>query len=241
MAIGAGIVKTGRYLRWYANGSAVGITRMKALKPDLQQGLEKVIEAGNPDVVEYVKKVAETTLTLDYNVINYSSLALALGQTIASGTSGSAGEVPSLPDNFDIVERMITPGTEGTASETYMGFVVYQQIMVEKEAWDSEVDKLLAVNISAKCRKPRRFVGINGIQFDKFSGNASTTAFTLTQKVPRTNSDGNYTIRVETPFSTVLREAVDFTVASTTSTTTLNFGVAPASSSTPNILAIYAY
>lgn len=234
---GAGQVKTGRYLRWYAQGSAVGITRMKMLKPDRQQGLDKVIEAGNPDVVEYVKKVAETSLQLDYNVINYDQLAKAMGQVIGVG---GVGEVPVLPDNFDIVERLITPGTEGTTSEAYLGYVIYQQCMIEKDSWDAEVDKLYAVNLTAKCRNPRRFVGINGIQFDKFSGTGVQTAFILTQRVPRVLADGYYTIRVEAPLTTVVKETVDFTVASTSSNTTLNFVVAPASA-TNNVLAIYAY
>jgi len=226
--------KSGRYLRWYANGSAVGITRMKMLKPDLQQGLEKVIEAGNPDVVEYVKKVPETTLQLDYNVISYDQLAKAMGQTVGVG---GIGEVPALPDNFDIIERMITPGTEGTANETYQGYVLYQLVQTEKEAWDAEVDKLYAVNITAKCKKPRRFVGVSGVNFDKFTGNGVLTSFVLANKA-RQLSDGFYTCRVESPLQTYLKETVDFTVASTSSTTTLNFTTAPASSTAVNILSI---
>lgn len=226
--------KSGRYLRWYANGSAVGLSRMKSLKPDVQKGLDKVVEAGNPDVVEYVKKVPETTLALDYNVISYDQLAKALGQTVGVG---GIGEVPDLPDNFDLVERMITPGTEGTTTETYQGYVLYQLVQTEKESWDAEVDKIYSVNISAKCKRPRRFVGINGVNFDKFTGNGSTTAFTLANKA-RQLADGYYTCRVEAPFSNYLKETVDYTVASTASTTTLTFATAPASSSVQNILVI---
>lgn len=237
---GPGQVKSGRHLRWYANGSPVGISRMKMLKPDTSRGLDKVVEAGNPDVVEYVKKVPETSLTLDYNVINYAQLALALGQSIGFDGTNTSGEVPDLPDNFDIVERMIVPGTEGTSNEQYQGFVIYQGIASEKDTWDAEVDKLVSVNLSAKCRRPRRFININGIAFDRFTANGATTAFTLANKARR-NADGYYTIRVEAPLSIVLKETIDYTVASTSSSTTLTFAIAPASSSVPNVLSITTY
>lgn len=235
--------KTGRNLRWYANGSAVGITRMKSLKPGRQQKLDAVLEAGNPDVAEYVKHVPETTLALDYNVISVDQLALALGQTVGA-------EVPDIPDNWDIVEKQIVAGTEGTATEKAAGWTLYSGIMVEKEDWDQEIDKIISVAVSTKARNPRRFPaydavtrpnGINGLQPDKLTGNGSTTAFVLTQKA-KLLKDGYYTLRVETPIGGVpLKETIDFTVGSTTSTTTLTFTTAPASSTTPNILAWYAW
>jgi len=229
-------VKGGRYLRWYANGNSVGISLAKMFKPDAQQGLEKVLEAGNPDVFEYFKKVPETTISFQYTVISYDQLYKALAGGNEPVASYSApGEVPPLPDNWDIVERMITPGTEGTLNETYLGFVLYQGVQVEKESWDAEVDKVLAVDISAKCKRPRRYVGVAGIQFDTFKGNGSTTAFTLTY-TPIAGQDGFKTARVETPMGTKLKETVDFTVAGSTMT----FTNAPASSATNNILAIYA-
>jgi hypothetical protein len=242
---GPGQVKSGRYIRWYANGLAVGLTRMSSVKPEKSTKLEAVKEAGNPDLVEYVKGIPETSLSLTYNVIHYGQLAIAMGQTIGVGalasTSAASGEVPDIPDNFDLVERMIVPGTEGTNNEQYQGFVLYQQVQVNKDAWDPEVDKLYSVNLSANCRTPRRFINVNGLQADRFTGNGVQTAFVLTNKVPRPLKDGYYTIRVEAPYSTVLRETVDYTVASTTSTTTLNFATAPASSTVPNVLAWYAY
>lgn len=235
--------QTGRNLRWYANGSAVGITRMKSLKPEKQQKLDTVTEAGNPDVVEYAKHVPETTLTLDYNVISVDQLAIALGQTVGA-------EVPDIPDNWDIVEKHIVPGTEGTTTEAASGWTFYQGVMVEKESWDQEVDKLVSVSLSTKARSPRRFPaynaatkpnGINGLQPDKFTGNGSTSAFVLTQKAKQLK-DGFYTIRVEAPIGGVpLKETIDYTVASTSSTTTINFTTPPASSSTPNVLAWYVY
>lgn len=235
--------KTGRNLRWYANGTAVGITRMKSLKPSRQQKLDAVLEAGNPDVAEYVKHVPETTLALDYNVISVDQLALALGQVVGA-------EVPDIPDNWDIVEKQIVPGTEGTTTELAAGWTFYQGIMVEKEDWDQEIDKMISVAVSTKARNPRRFPaynavtrpnGINGLQPDKLVGNGSTTAFVLTQKA-KLLKDGYYTLRVETPIGGIpLKETIDFTVGSTSSTTTLTFTTAPASSTTPNILAWYAY
>lgn len=235
--------KTGRNLRWYANGQAVGITRMKSLKPDRQQKLDTVTEAGNPDVAEYAKHVPETSITLDYNVISVDQLAIALGQTVGA-------EVPDIPDNWDIIEKQIVPGTEGTTTEQAAGWTFYQGVMVEKESWDQEVDKLVSVQISGKCRAPRRFPafnaatkpnGINGIQPDKFTGNGSTTAFVLSQKAKQLK-DGFYTIRVETPIGGVpVKETIDYTVASSTSSTTVTFAVPPASSSTPNVLVWYVY
>lgn len=235
--------QTGRNLRWYAAGSAVGITRMKSLKPDRDQKLEAVKEAGNPDVAEYALMVPETSISLDYSVISIAQLQLALGLTVNA-------EVPPLPTNFDIVEKHIQPGTEGTTTEVATGWALYQGVQVEKESWDQEVDKLVAVQITGKCRSPRRFVaynaatapnGIHGIVFDKFTGNGSTTAFVLSQKAAQL-ADGYYTIRSETPIGGVkLQETVDYTVASTSSTTTVTYTTAPASSTTPNILVVYVY
>lgn len=242
-------IKGGRYARWYANGSAVGIGLIKTAKSDISTPLEKVLEIGDPNIVEYYQKIPETTLSIAYSVISYAGLAAALGQTgISNGaantpvttTAAFVGEVPALPSVFDVVERLITPGTEGTLTETYQGFCIYQNVQVEKESWDLEVDKVLAVDISGKCKRPRRFVNIAGIQFDKFTGNGSTTAYVLSQKA-RQLGDGYYTIRVETPLLTVLKETVDYTVGSTSSTTTVTFTVAPASATAANILTIYAY
>lgn len=229
--------KTGRQLRWYFNGATVGMGRMTMLKPDFQQGLDPVKEVGNPDIVEYALKVPETTLQLAYNVINKAQLAKALGQTVGIG---GVGEVPNIPESFDIVERRLKAGTEGSTAEVVEGYTLYQGVQVEKEAWDQEVDKLVAATISAKCRRPRDFEGINGILFDKFTGNGVLTAFVLTQKSIK-DQYGFLTLRAETPLLSVLREGVDYTTASTSSNTTVTFNVAPASSTVPNILVAYAW
>lgn len=229
---------TGRNLRWYFQGSSVGMSRVTQLKPDVTQGLDPVKECGTPDVVEYALKVPETSLTFAYSIISKKQLALAMGQTLSNGSSG---EVPDIPTNFDIVERRIQPGTEGLLNgEVVTGYTVYQLCQVEKQSWDQEVDKLIASNLSVKCRHPRDYEGINGIVFDKFTGNGSTTAFVLSQRsIP--NKDGTLILRGETPLGTVLKYGSDYTVASTSSTTTVTFTTAPASTTTPNILALYAY
>ena len=230
------LTKSGRNLRWYFQGSAVGMGRMTMLKPDLSQGLDAVKEVGNPDIIEYVLKVPETSINFGFNVINKKQLALAMGQSV--GIAG-VGEVPFIPENFDVVERRIKPGTEGTLSEVYDGYSIYQYVQVEKQSWDQEVDKLVSGSVSGKCRRPRDFEGINGIQFDKFNGTGAQTTFPLTQK-SIANADGTLTIRVESPIGTELKYGVDFTVASTSSSTAITFTNAPAST-TAAALAIYAW
>lgn len=248
---GKGSVKSGRNFRYYLNGLPVGtaggkvLARVKMMKPDTQRGLDKILEVGNPNVVEYVKKVPETSLTIDYSVIDYTQFAVAAGQSI--GTDGvntsalSSGEIPDFPDNFDIIERMIVPGTEATANEQVQGYVIYQGISLEKDMFDVEVDKLASFNLTAKCKRPRRFTNVNGINTDRLTGTGVQTAFVLSQVVKRANADGFYMIRVEAPFTFVNAEGTDFTVASTSSSTTLNFVIAPPTSVNPNILAVYAY
>jgi hypothetical protein len=238
--------KSGRNLRWYFQGSAVGMGRMTMLKPDVAQGLDAVKECGTPDVVEYVLKVPETSIQFGWNVINKAQLANAMGQTSgglnsAGGVGGSGvGEVPSIPQSFDVVERRIKAGTEGTTGEVVEGYTIYQAVQVEKKAWDQEVDKLVGASINGKCREPRDFEGINGIAFDKFTPNGVLTAFVLTHKSIQ-HKDGLLTIRGEFPLGTVLKEGVDYTVASTSSSTTCTFSPAPASSAVPNILFVYAW
>lgn len=238
--------KSGRNLRWYFQGQAVGMGRMTMLKPDISTGLDAVKEVGNPDIIEYVQKVPETSYQFGYNVINKAQLAKAMGQTVggldsAGGTGGSGvGEVPSIPQLFDIVERRIKPGTEGTTSEVVDGYTVYQSIAVEKSSWDQEVDKLVGASVSGKGRSPRDFEGINGISFDTFIPNGVLTIFTLVHKSIQ-HKDGKLTIRVENPLGTVLKEGSDFTTASTSSTTSLTFGTAPASTTAASILALYGW
>src|SRR5580692_5651852 len=106
---------TGRNIRWYFNGKAFAMSRVTSLKPDVNQGLDKVIECGDPNIIEYAKKVPETSLSLGFTIINKAQLAVAVGQSLS--VSSTVGEVPTLPDNIDIVERRIQPGTEGTTSE----------------------------------------------------------------------------------------------------------------------------
>lgn len=225
--------KSGRYVRSYFNGTNVGLARMKSIKPDISTPLDPVMELGNPVVAEYVPKVAQTTLTFEYMVISYGQLAKALG--VAYGTSSSnanaingvIGEVPPIPSSFDIVERLIKPGTEKTANEVYYGYVLHQKILIEKETWDQEADKVISVNISAKSVAPRRYEGINGIKFDSFSGTGSTSSFILTQKaVP--GYDGYQTVRADVGNGvSSLYEGFDYTAASTSSNTTVTFNSAP--------------
>lgn len=229
--------KSGRNLRWYFQGQTVGMGRMTMLKPDVDQGLDPVKEVGNPDVVEYVLKVPETSVQFGYNVINKGQLAKAMGQTI--GING-VGEVPDLPQQFDIVERRIKPGTEGTTTEIYDGYTLYQQVAVDKKSWDQEVDKLIGASISGKCRSPRDYEGINGIAFDSFTGNGVLTTFNLVHK-SIANKDGTLTVRAETPLLTVLKEGSDYTTASTSASTSVTFGTAPGSSTVANILVVYAW
>lgn len=242
---------SGRNIRWYFQGSPVGMSRVTMLKPDISQGLDPVKEVGNPSVVEYVLKVPETSISFGYNMISKAQFAAALGQSVggsnASGgvTPGAgevlgAGEVPAIPQSFDVVERRIKPGTEGTTAEVITGYTIYQGVQLEKQSWDQEVDKLISVDISGKCRSPRDYENINGIQFDKFTGNGSTTAFISTFR-PYMGADGFLTIRTEAPLGTVLKEGADFTVASTSSSMSMTFAVAPASSTVPNILVVYAH
>lgn len=231
---------TGRQLRWYFQGQAVGMGRMTSLKPDTSQGLDPVKEAGNPDIVEYVKKVPETSLSLGYNVFSKGQLALALGQGLGPTGSGSVGHVPDLPDNMDVVERRIKPGTEGTTAEVITGYTLYQKVMVEKDSYDEEVDKIVSRSLSAKCAKPLDFEGINGVAFDKFTGNGVLTAFVLTH-LSAGLSNGRLSIRAESPFQTFLKEGSDYTASSSASTTTITFNTPPASSAVPNVLVVYPW
>lgn len=244
---------SGRNLRWYFQGSVVGMGRVTMLKPDLQIGLDAVKECGTPTVLEYVPKVPETTINLGYNLISKYQLAAAMGQvlggtdaslgsTAAPGAIVNVGEVPSIPQQFDIVERRIKPGTEGTTGEIVNGYSIYQNVAVEKESWDQEVDKLVGVDISGKCKAPRDYENINGISFEKFVPNGVLTAFVTAHK-PVQGKDGLNTIRVEAPIGTTLREGTgaDYTTASTSSSMTITFAVAPASSTANQVLAIYAW
>lgn len=233
--------KTGRNIRWYFNGKAFAMSRVTMLKPDVTQGLEKVIECGTPRIIEYAKKVPENAISLGFTIINKAQMAVAMGQSLS--VSGSVGEVPDLPDNIDIVERRIKPGTEGTLSEVVDGYTLYQGVMVEKKAWDQEVDKLLTATVSAKSSEPRDFEGINAIVFQNFTGDGSTTAFVLaSHSANNLLKDGSLVIRAEAPLGTVLKygSVNDYVAASTSSTTTVTFNVAPASSTVPNILIVYA-
>lgn len=240
MAASNGKHLTGRNIRWYANGQPVGISRMKMLKPSSTTGLDRVLECGNPKTVEYVKKVPETSIMFDLNVLSYRQLAVALGQTIGLDGTG-VGEVPPLPDNFDIVERLISPGTEGTTAEVVFGYAIYQGIQVEKDDFDQEVDKLISRSVTAKAASVRRFDGVNGIQFDKFIGDGATVSFPLTKKT-RQNADGLFTVRVENPLGFILAENFNYTVsAPTASTSAITFTTAPASSTAISILAVYVY
>jgi hypothetical protein len=235
----AQLTLTGRNIRWYFNGQNVGMSRVTSLKPDTTQGLDAVKECGNPNIVEYAQKVPETSLSFAYTVISKKQLALAMGLTLSNGATG---EVPNLPLGFDIVERRIQPGTEGTTSEVYLGWTIYQGVQIEKTSWDQEVDKLIAANLSAKCIAPRDFEGINGIQYDKFIGNGSTTTFVLSKfAIPL--KDGTLIIRAEAPTGTVLKYGAsnDYTAASTSSTTSITFNVAPASATSNNILVAYGW
>lgn len=238
--------KTGRHFRWYANGLTIGLSLVKSLKPDRSMPLESVVQCGNGDVFEYAQKVQETSLTLDYTLISYDQLAKAMGQTVAN-------EIPDLPQNVDIVEKMIVAGTEGNSNETAQGYAFYGRVQFEKESFDIEADKLVSVNLTAKCKKPRRYPGANGIQYDKFTGNGVTSTFALTKNSVRQGADGYWTIRGEYPLGTALTEGQDYTVnasnfaagsnntiASTASASFSN-GVVPASSATPNVMFIYAY
>ncbi len=233
--------KTGRHFKWYFNGRPVGISLVKMLKPERSMPLEAVKQCGSGRVFEYAQKVEETSLTLDYTLIDYAQLAKAAGQTVVN-------EVPDLPVNFDIVEKMIVAGTESTANETAQGWAIYQRVQFEKEGYDTEADKLVAVNMTAKCQKPRRYPGANGIQYDNFNGNGVLTSFPLTKTTVRQGQDGFWTIRLEYPLGTVLSEGVDYSttvgsvtngIAASASVVFLN-SVVPASA-TANIMAVYAY
>ncbi len=233
--------KTGRNIRWYFNGKPFAMSRVTSLKPDVTQGLEKVLECGNPRIIEYAKKVPENAISLGFTIINKAQMAVAMGQSLS--VTATTGEVPPLPDNIDIVERRIKPGTEGTLSETVDGYTLYEAVMVEKKAWDQEVDKLITSTVSAKSSEPRDFEGINAIVFQNFTGNGSTTAFNLaSSSVYNALADGTLIIRAEAPLGTVLKYGTvnDYTAASTSSTTTITFNTAPASSTVPNILVVYA-
>lgn len=236
---------TGRNIRWYFNGQAVGMARVMNLKPDVTQGLDAVKGCGNPNIIEYALKVPETSLSFQYAVISKKQLALAMGQTLSNG---STGEVPDPPTNFDVIEKRIVPGTEMTVAigsslgEQISGWTIYQGVQLEKKSWDQEVDKIITSTINAKCLAPRDFEGINALQYDKFIGNGSTATFVLSHySVPL--KDGTLVIRIESPIGTplVFGASADYTVASTSSTTSVTFAVPPASSTSNNVLAFYAY
>lgn len=233
--------KTGRHFKWYFNGQVVGMSLVKSLKPERSLPLEAVNQCGSGDVFEYAQKVQETSLTLDYTLISYSQLATAAGQTVVN-------EVPDLPTNMDIVEKMIVAGTEGTATEQAQGWAIYQRVQFEKEGFDIEADKVTAVNLSAKCKRPRRYPGANGIQFDTFSGNGVKTSFQLTKTTVRQGADAFWTIRAEYPVGTVLQEGVDYstTVAAPVSGITASASVVFLNSVVPasaanNVIVVYAY
>jgi hypothetical protein len=232
---------TGRNIRWYFNGKAFAMSRVTSLKPDVTQKLDKVVECGTPHIIEYAKGVPENAISLGFTIINKAQMAVAMGQSLS--VTSITGEVPPLPDNIDIVERRLQPGTEGTTSEVVQGYSLYQGVMVEKKAWDQEIDKLISATVSAKSSEPRDFEGINAIVFQNFTGDGSTTAFLLaSHSAFNFLADGTLIIRAEAPLGTVLRYGSnnDYTAASTSSTTTITFNVAPASSSVPNILTVYA-
>lgn len=232
---------TGRNIRWYFNGKPFAMSRVTDLKPDVTQGLEKVIECGNPQIIEYAKKVPENALSLGFTIINKAQMAVAMGQSLS--VSATVGQVPPLPDNIDIVERRIQPGTEGTTTEVVQGYTLYESVMVEKKAWVQEVDKMMSATVSAKSAEPLDFEGINGIVFQNFTGDGSTTAFVLaSHSANNMLSNGTLVIRVEAPLGTVLKygSVNDYVAASTSSTTTVTFNTAPASSTTPNVLIVYA-
>jgi hypothetical protein len=232
---------TGRNIRWYFNGKAFAMSRVTSLKPDVTQGLDKVLECGNPRIIEYAKKVPENAISLGFTIINKAQMAVAMGQSLS--VTSTTGEVPPIPDNIDIVERRLQPGTEGTLSEVVQGYTLYEGVMIEKKAWDQEVDKLLAATVSAKSAEPRDFEGINAVVFENKTGNGSTTAFVIaSSSAYNMLADGSLLIRAESPLGTVLRygQFNDYTCASTSSTTTVTFAVPPASSSVPNILLVYA-
>jgi len=230
---------SGQNLRLYLQGSAVGFGRATTAKPDVSRGTDPVKQLGSDDVVEYVPKIKEATFAVDYSVINKKQLAVALGQAIGQLGNG-IGEVPQWPDNIDVVERRIKPGTEGTTSEIYTGYSLYQKWMIEKDAYDEEVDKIVVRQLSGHCATPIDYEGNNGIQFDRFTGNGVQTAFVLTKySIGRAN--GYLTIRAESPYQTFLTEGVDYTTASTSSTTTVTFGTAPASSTVNNVLVVYGW
>ncbi|GAC1315212.1 MAG: hypothetical protein NVSMB14_15240 [Isosphaeraceae bacterium] len=238
--------KSGQNLRWYFAGSTVGMGRMTMLKPATSRGLETVREAGNDDVVEYVSKVPETTVSFGYNVINKKQWSLALGQTL-SASGGLTGAVPEIPSNFDCVERRIKDGTANTYNslgqslEVVEGYTIYQLCQWEKDDYDQEVDKIVARSLSAKCKRPVNFEGINGIVFDKFTGDGVTKTFALSKGPTVPLATGQLTIRAESPFQNYLLEFRDYTASSTSSTTSVTFANAPASATSPNVLVVYAY
>ena len=227
--------KSGRNARLYFNGTQVGLSRAMSFKPEITTGLDPVKELGNPDIVEYVPKVAETSVTFEYAVITYGQLAKALGIVYGTAAAGGAlnapngvvGEVPPIPSSFDVVERLILPGTEHTQNEIYVGFALHQRVTIEKEAWDTEVDKLIMVNVSAKSKRPRRYEGITDIKFDNFSATGSQTAFVLSNKaIP--GADGYQTVRADVQAGAIsLYEGFDYSAASTSSNTTVTFNTAP--------------
>lgn len=235
--------KSGRNYRAYFNGVNVGLGRMQTGKYDKSSPLITVKELGNPNVAEYVPGINEGSITLDYMLISPGQLVKALGISYGSTTSsvtaidGVVGEVPDIPGSFDIVVRLISPGTEGTANEVYLGYDLYQGVQIEKESWDLSVDKPVAVNLSAKCLPKRAYEGNNGVAFDSFSATGSQTAFVLSHRsIP--GKDGYLTVRADLANGTSLREGFGYTTASTSSNTTVTFGTAPPAG---NVNIIYAW
>lgn len=229
---------TGKQLRWYFQGQAVGMGRVTMLKPDTSTGLEAVKECGAPRIVEYVKKVPETSLNFGYNVFSKGQLRKAMGLGLGPSGNAASGHVPALPDNMDIVEKRFLPGTEGTNNEVLLGVTLYQKVMVEKDTYDQEVDKIVGRSITAKCDLPYDFEGINGIAFESFVGNGVLTNFVSAHS--SVGLEGGYlTIRVESPLQTFLKENADYTTSKTASTTTVAFTSAPASGNA--ILIVYPW
>lgn len=216
--------KTGQNLRWYFGGSPVGMGRVTSLKPDTSRGLDPVKQAGNDDVVEYAAKIKETTVAFGYNVISKRQLADAMNTT-STGVpilSSGAVAVPDIPENFDCVEKRIKAGTANTghygsssvwvSDEVIEGFTFYQLVAWEKDTYEQEVDKIVARSLSAKCKRPLDFEGINGIYFDRFRGNGVRNTFQLTQAATVPLASGQRVIRVEAPLMNYLVEGVDYTI-----------------------------
>lgn len=231
-------VKNSKHMSFFANGVAVGLARVQSVKSTTNQKLQTVAECGNPDVVEYSAGVRETDLSLAFLVFGLGQLAVALGLIPESQALSYVGEVPAIPEKFDVVEKLIKVGTENTPGEVAEGFSIYQGIQVDKETFDTQIDKIVMSDITCKAKPPRRYMGAKAIPFDKFTGDGSLSTFVLTG-TPMVGLDGNKTIRVENPLGIVLAEGTDYTVVGSGASPSLTFtNGAPASGT--KVLAIYA-